>query len=276
MHKTGNPNKNRGGVAMSTTTAKLDRQEVENAVQEMYEEVAVCPNKEFHFPTGRNSCMNLGYPEKELDAIPDSAVKSFAGVGYPFLADVIKSGDNVVDIGSGSGVDALIAALKTGPDGRVWGIDITPAMIRKARENIERTEMKNIRIVEGPAIDIPLDGASADVVTSNGVINLVLDKEKAFEEIYRILKPAGRIQISDIVLSKPVSEKSKTNARLWAECIVGAEPVDVYLDLIRAAGFKNVTVIDRLDYFDRSANESTRKAAKSLGAHAIVLTGRKE
>lgn len=261
---------------MSTTTTKLDKNEVEQAVQEMYEEVASSPNNEFHFPTGRKSCLNLGYPGEELDAIPDSAVKSFAGVGYPFLADVIEPGDTVVDIGSGSGVDVLLAALKTGPDGRVWGIDITLAMIRKARENIEKAGAENIRIVEGQAIDIPIDDAAADVVSSNGVINLVPDKERAFKEIYRILKPGGRIQISDIVLSKPVSEESKANAQLWAECIVGAEPVEDYLDLIRTAGFKNVTVIDRLDYFGRSPNESTRTVAKNLGAHTIVLTGYKE
>ncbi len=261
---------------MSTTTTNLDNQEVEHVVQEMYEEVATFPNKEFHFPTGRNSCLNLGYPEEELNAIPASAVGPFAGVGYPFLADIIKEGDTVVDIGSGSGVDAIIAALKTGSEGQVWGIDITPAMIRRARENIEKTDLENIRIVEGQAIDIPLDEETIDAVTSNGVINLVPDKKGAFEEIYRILKPGGRIQISDIVLTKPVSEKSKSNAQLWAECIVGAEPVEDYLDLIREAGFKNVTVIDRLDYFDRSPNVNTLKAAKNLGAHTIVLTGHKQ
>lgn len=261
---------------MSTTTANLDKKELENAVQEMYEEVASFPDQEFHFPTGKNSCLNLGYPGEELEAVPDSAIDPFAGVGYPFLADTIRKGDTVVDIGSGSGLDAIIAALKTGPDGQVWGIDITPAMIKKARENIKKTDLDNIQIIEGRAIDIPLNDESMNVVTSNGVINLVPDKKKAFEEIYRILKPGGHIQISDIVLTKPVSEKSKSNAQLWAECIVGAEPVEVYLDLIREAGFKNVTVIDRLDYFDRSPNEGTRKAAKDLGAHTIVLTGYKE
>lgn len=260
---------------MKTSTVDLDEQQVKEAVKEMYEEVAACPNKEFHFPTGRISCLNLGYPEDELDAIPASAVEPFAGVGYPFLADVIRPGDTVVDIGSGSGVDVLIGALKTGSEGQVIGIDITPAMIQKARKNIDKAGVNNIRIVEGRADDIPLDDTSADVVTSNGVINLVPDKEKAFEEIYRILNPGGYIQIADIVLSKPVSKKSKADPQLWAECIVGAEPVEVYLDIIHSAGFENVTVIDRLDYFDRSSNESTRKAAKGLGAHTIVLTGRK-
>lgn len=255
---------------------KLDKSLVENAVQEMYEDVATCPNKEFHFPTGRNSCLNLGYPEEELDAIPAQAVESFAGVGYPFLAGGIQPGDTVLDIGSGSGADFIIAAQKTGPEGRVIGIDIAPSMIAKARKNIKTAGLDNIEILEGHADDIPLGDSSVDVVTSNGVINLVPDKQKVFNEIHRILTPGGRIQISDIVLTKPVSEKSKSNAQLWAECIVGAEPVEVYLDMIRSAGFKNVTVIDRLDYFARSSNESTKKAAKGLGAHTIVLSGKKE
>lgn len=260
---------------MSTTTAKLDQNLVINAVQEMYEDVAACPTKDFHFPTGRISCLHLGYSEEELDALPATAVESFAGVGYPFLADVIEPGDTVVDIGSGSGADVLVAALKTGSSGRVYGIDMTPAMIAKARENIGKAGLNNIEILEGRADDLPLDDRSADVVTSNGVFNLVPDKEKAFREVYRILKAGGSIQIADIVLSKPVSPKSKSNAQLWAECIVGAEPVGEYLDLIRSAGFEKVTVIDRLDYFARSSNEDTKKAAKGLGAHTIVLAGRK-
>lgn len=260
---------------MSELTTQLDNEQVFNAVQEMYEDVASCPTKQFHFPTGRSSCLHLGYPEEELDAIPATAVESFAGVGYPFLADIIKKGDTVVDIGSGSGADALIAALKTGREGRVYGIDITPAMISKAKANIKKAGLDNVEIIEGRADDVPLDDGSVDVVTSNGVINLVPDKARAFQELHRILKSDGHIQISDIVLSKPVSEKSKSNPQLWAECIVGAEPVEVYLELIRSAGFKNVTVIDRLDYFARSSNESTKKAAKGLGAHTIVLTAHK-
>lgn len=253
----------------------MDEHKVEQAVQEMYDEVAACPNKEFHFPTGRSSCLHLGYPEEELDTVPPEAVEPFAGVGYPFLAGVIRPGDTVVDVGSGSGVDALIAAGKTGAAGEVVGIDITPAMIKKARENAAQAGAKNVRIINGRADDIPLEDATADVVTSNGVINLVPDKKKAFDEIHRILRPEGHIQISDIVLSKPVSKESKSNAQLWAECIVGAEPVEVYLDLVRSAGFENVSIIDRLDYFARSSNEDTRNAADGLGAHTVVLTGKK-
>ncbi|MEX2574606.1 MAG: methyltransferase domain-containing protein [Balneolaceae bacterium] len=260
---------------MSELTVKLDKKAVINAVQEMYEEVAACPNREFHFPTGRSSCLHLGYPESELDAIPATAVESFAGVGYPFLADVIKPGDTIADIGSGSGADVLIASIKTGSDGQVYGIDMTPAMIAKAGENIRKSKRPNIQLIEGRADDIPLGDGSVDVVTSNGVFNLVPDKEKAFREVHRILRPGGRIQIADIVLSKPVSDTSKSNAQLWAECIVGAEPVDDYLDLIRTAGFSHVSVIDRLDYFSRSSNDDTKKAARGLGAHTIVVTGKK-
>jgi SAM-dependent methyltransferase len=152
---------------MSTSTVNVDTSKVLNAVQEMYEEVATCPNKEFHFPTGHNSCLNLGYPEDELDAIPDTAVESFAGVGYPFLADVIQPGDTVLDIGSGSAADVLIAARKTGTGGQVYGIDIAKSMINKARKNIEKTGVKNIKILRGNAEQIPFV-AIAQEITDEG------------------------------------------------------------------------------------------------------------
>lgn len=262
-------------MATSSSISTLDEASILDAVQDMYEEVAANPTEEFHFPTGRSSCLALGYPEDELDALPERAVEPFAGVGYPFLADVIQPGHTVADIGSGSGVDVLIAALKAGSDGLVYGIDMTPAMIAKAEENIRTANVDYVHILEGHAEELPLEDESVDVVTSNGVINLVPDKEQAFREAYRILKPGGHIQIADIVLSEPVSAESKANPELWAECIVGAEPEDVYLDLIRSAGFEDVSALDRLDYFARSSNESTRKAAKGLGAHTLVLSGRK-
>lgn len=260
---------------MSTSPDVLDDISILDAVQELYEEVAARPTKEFHFPTGRSSCLVLGYPEGELDGLPEEVVEPFAGVGYPFLADVIESGDTVVDVGSGSGVDAIIAARKTGSAGRVYGVDMTPAMIERAEENVREIGLENIELLDGHAEELPMLDASVDVVTSNGVFNLVPDKEKAFREVHRVLKPGGHIQIADIVLSEPASEESKANPELWAECIVGAEPTEVYLDLIQSVGFEDVMVLDRIDYFSRSPNESTRKAAEGLGAHTIVLTGQK-
>lgn len=259
----------------TTATRTLDRSSILDAVQEMYEEVATCPTRGFHFPTGRPACEYVGYPKEELDALPDSAVESFAGVGYPFQADRIREGATVVDVGSGSGVDVLIAAKRAGSTGRVIGVDMTRSMIEKATATLQTAGVEHAWLVEGNAEDIPLDDNVADVVTSNGVINLVPDKGRAFSEIYRVLKTGGSIQIADIVLTKPVSESSKANAALWAECIVGAEPEQVYLDLVRQAGFEDVLVVDRLDYFARSDSESTRNAAQNLGAHTVVLTAQK-
>lgn len=257
------------------TTSTLNKPSILQAVEEMYEEVASQPDNEFHFPTGQEACRFVGYPESKLDALPDAALESFAGVGYPFLADVIDPGDTVLDVGSGSGVDVLVSALEAGASGTVYGLDVTPAMIAKAKETIRETDLAVADILEGDAEDLPLDDESVDVVTSNGVFNLVPDKEAAFREVDRILTPGGHVQIADIVLAEPAPPESKADPGLWAECIVGAEPEEVYLDLVRSAGFEDVTILDRFDYFSRSPNESTREAAEGLGAHTLVFSGRK-
>ncbi|MEN8197181.1 MAG: methyltransferase domain-containing protein, partial [Pseudomonadota bacterium] len=168
-----------------------NREFIIRAVKEMYTEVAGHPEKEFHFPTGRPACEFVGYPAAELDAIPASAVESFAGVGYPHKSGFIGEGDSVLDIGSGSGTDALIAALRAGPRGRVYGLDMTQAMLDKLRDNIAAAGASNVEPLEGNAEDIPLPDTSIDVVTSNGVLNLVPDKPKAFRDIARVLKPGG-------------------------------------------------------------------------------------
>lgn len=258
---------------MPTTT--LDDTSILEAVQEMYGDVATHPTKEFHFPTGHRACQYVGYPDDVIDALPEDAVESFAGVGNPFLAEVIDPGDTVVDVGSGSGVDVLAAALETGPSGTVYGIDMTPAMIEKAERTIKAAGADHVRLREGRADDLPLEDASVDVVTSNGVFNLVPDKAAAFQEVVRVLKPGGYLQLADIVLSEPAGESSKADPQLWAECIVGAETEEKYLDLIGGAGFDDLTVLDRFDYFEESPDESTRKAARGLGAHTIVLSARK-
>lgn len=259
-------------TSRTESETRLDHTSILTAVTAMYDEVATCPTKGFHFPTGRPACEYVGYPPKELDALPPAALESFAGVGYPFAGDGIREGHTVVDIGSGSGVDVLIAAARTGPTGQVIGVDMTRSMIDKAAAIIENAGVVNVTIIEGNAEDIPLKNESADVVTSNGVINLVPDKQRAFVEIHRVLRSGGKMQIADIVLSRQVSAKSKSNSELWAECIVGAEPEEIYLDIIREAGFENIAVIDRLDYFERSDNESTRNVARDLGAHTVVIT----
>jgi len=259
-------------VVLPTKDKEELRKRILSAVRDMYTEVASCPSKEFHFPTGRPACEYVGYPKEELDAIPATALESFAGVGYPFAARIINDGDTVLDIGSGSGTDVINAAAGVGPRGKVYGIDLTDEMISKARGNISKAGISNAEIIEANAESIPLPDASVDVVTSNGVLNLVPDKAAAFGEIHRVLKPGGKIQISDIVLASEISEKSKANPQLWAECIVGAVPEPAYLAIIRGAGFDNVGVIGRIRYFDGSSSESTKKAANQFGATSITLT----
>jgi len=250
------------------------REFIFQAVADMYTEVARQPLKGFHFPTGRLACLFVGYPADLLDRVPATATESFAGVGYPFGARVIKSGDTVLDIGSGAGTDALIASTLVGPEGHVYGLDMTPAMRAKLDANIATMGASNVTVLDGNAEHIPLPDASVDVVTSNGVLNLVPDKARAFAEIVRVLKPGGRVQISDIALGKPVGEKSKADPKLWAECIVGAVVEDDYLRLLREAGLE-VEVVTSLDYFAGSPSDSTRKVAHGLGAHAVVMRGHK-
>ena len=244
------------------------------AVEEMYTEVASRPGALFHFPTGRLACLFVGYPAAQLDVVPAEATESFAGVGYPFLADVIRAGDTVLDIGSGSGTDTLIAARLTGADGAVHALDMTRAMREKLSRNIATMGARHVRVIEGNAEKLPLPDASIDVVTSNGVLNLVPDKAAAFAEIVRVLKPGGRVQISDIALRVPVSEKSQSDPKLWAECVVGAVIEDDYLSMLRAAGLE-MEKLHELDYFAGSVSESTRRVAGKLGAHAIVMRGTK-
>lgn len=250
------------------------REFIFKAVADMYTDVATHPEKAFHFPTGRLACLFVGYPGHQLDLIPASAPESFAGVGYPFAAGVIQQGDLVLDIGSGSGTDTLIASTLTGPQGTVYGLDMTRAMLDKLRRNVAKMGAQNVLPLEGNAEEIPLPDSSVDVVTSNGVLNLVPDKARAFAEIARVLKPGGRVQISDISLSKPVSESARSNPKLWAECVVGAVVEDDYLEKLHTAGL-DVELISRFDYFAGSISEDTRRVAHGLGAHSVVLRGRK-
>ncbi len=248
---------------------------ITTAVKGLYTQVANDPHKTYHFPLGREALKFVGYPDT-IDKLPESAVESFAGVGYPHATGAIKPGDTVLDIGSGSGTDVLFSALATGPKGKVFGIDITDAMIEKARANIEKMGAKNVKILKANATQIPLDDASVDVVTTNGVLNLVPDKKKALEEVYRVLKPGGRIQISDIVVQSNVQKVCGLIPQLWADCIGGAAVEGEYLDTIRGVGFRDAKVIRRLDYFSASASENTKRLTKTFGAESVVIAGTKQ
>jgi SAM-dependent methyltransferase/predicted DsbA family dithiol-disulfide isomerase len=266
-------------AAHVTTSTQVESEDkmtdvITNAVKGLYTQVATSPQKKYHFPLGRQALVFVGYPN-DIDKLPESALESFAGVGYPHAANAIAEGDTVLDVGSGSGTDVLFGYLRAGPKGKVFGLDITDAMIEKARANIEKMGAKNVKILKGNATEIPLDDASVDVVTSNGVLNLVPDKKKAFQEVYRVLKPGGRIQIADIVVQSNVQKVCGLIPQLWADCIGGAAVESEYLAGLRGAGFKDAKVIKRIDYFSLSPSENTKRLTKTFSAESVVITGTK-
>jgi SAM-dependent methyltransferase len=251
------------------------REVIFDAVQRMYTDVAQMPEREFHFPTGRRACEFVGYPPEQLDRLPAAAVESFAGVGYPFAAGVIQSGDTVLDIGSGSGTDAFIAAGLVGSSGRVIGLDLTEAMRDKLRAIAAAAGAANLEVLAGNAEAIPLPEASVDVVSSNGVLNLVPDKPRAIREIARVLRDGGRLQIADVVVRTLPSEACRAHPELWAECVVGATTVESYVAGFEAAGLCDVEMLSQSDYFAGSSSAETRRVAASFGGHSIVLRARK-
>jgi len=224
----------------------MAREHILEAVQLMYADVANNPKKAFHFPTGRDTCLFLGYPAALLDAVPATALESFAGVGYPFAAETIRPGDSVLDIGSGSGTDTLIAASLTGNRGKVYGLDMTRAMREKLARNIKAMGIGHVEVLAGNAEEIPLPDAGIDVITSNGVINLVPDKPAAIREMFRVLRPGGRVQIADIVIgaNEETLAEARDNPRLWSECIVGAVTESAYFDMFTDAGFDRPTTLN--------------------------------
>ena len=249
----------------------FSKEQIRAAVQDMYSMVARNPNVPLHFPVGRNACEIAGYTEEQLSRLPVESLESFAGVGYPFAANVIEAGHTVLDVGSGSGTDVLIASNMVGPGGKVYALDLTTAMREKLESILKKQNINNVETLHGDAEAIPLPDESVDVVTSNGVLNLVADKRKAISEIFRVLKPGGSVQIADIVIANPVTPDCEDDPKLWAECVVGATVEENYLEMFKDAGFEQLDVIRDYDYFAYSPSEDTKEVAKQFGAHGIEL-----
>jgi SAM-dependent methyltransferase len=197
------------------TVSTLDRGVLREAIQQEYAEVAACPASGFHFHVGRYLAQRLEYPEAQVSALPDAAVESFAGVGNPFALGDLRPGEVVLDLGSGAGFDAILAAQQVGPTGAVIGIDMTPAMLVKARANADVLGLSHVEFREGYIEDLPVEDRSVDVVISNGVINLSPDKETVFAEAYRVLRPGGRLQFADIIVGREVPESARDDISLW-------------------------------------------------------------
>lgn len=184
-------------------------------VKSKYRDVAKNPNGEYHFHTGRPLARRLGYDAALVDAMPDAAVESFAGVANPFSLRALDPGEKVVDAGSGGGFDCFVAAHQVGPTGKVIGIDMLPEMLEKSRRTAQSMGLDNVEFREGLLEEIPVEDGWADVVISNGVINLCADKKRVFAELWRVLRPDGKIQFGDIANGKPVPESAIRNIDLW-------------------------------------------------------------
>jgi arsenite methyltransferase len=200
---------------MSPVIAPVDVAVLRAEIQRTYTDVSVDQDKDFMFPTGRAWAEDLGYPQPELSKVPDATVESFAGVANPWVLGPIEPGEVVLDLGCGAGTDLLVAAQMTGPAGRAVGVDMTPAMLALARSSADRMGLTDVDLHEAVIERLPLPDASVDVVISNGVIDLVVDKDAVFGEIDRVLRPGGRVQLADVVIHQEVSEDARKRIDLW-------------------------------------------------------------
>ena len=222
----------------TTLIQKVDAFELEQKVKKMYSDVALNPKGEYHFEMGRELAEKLGYEKNDLDRIPAAAIDSFAGVGYYFDMANLKEGEDVLDLGSGSGMDVFVAALKVGDAGHVSGADMTDEQLKKSEQLRKENKFETVSFLKTYIEKLPFEDASFDVVISNGVINLCPDKEKVFAEVARVLKPKGRMAIADIVSEKQLAENVVCNSTLWAACIGGAAQEDDYRSAIENAGME--------------------------------------
>ncbi len=200
---------------MEEKTLAVDPATLREEVKKKYRDVACNPHGEYHFHTGRPLAKRLGYDQAMVDAMPDAAVESFAGVANPFALRPLERGERVVDAGSGGGFDTFIAAQQVGADGRVIGVDMLEEMLEKSRHTARAMQLDHVEFRDGILEKLPVDDGWADVVVSNGVINLCADKKQVFNELWRVLRPGGMLQFGDIANGKPVPESAIRNIDLW-------------------------------------------------------------
>jgi arsenite methyltransferase len=201
---------------MSDDLTPQERQQIEEGIRGKYVKVAVSPEGFFRYPTGRAGMEALQYDPQFIHALPGSVADPYCGVGNPFTLGPIHPGNTVLDIGCGAGVDTIIAALMVGSSGSVTGIDLVPEMLERAKDNARLVGTLNVEFMEGSAEELPFSDNTFDVVTSNGVFNLVVDKVKALDEVYRVLKPGGRFMFADQILAGELPKETKARIENWA------------------------------------------------------------
>jgi len=257
-----------------TTTGHVDVQDLELRVKEVYRHVALKPEETYHFEMGRALAERLGYPSELLDRIPAPAIDSFAGVGYYLDLAEAAPGEQVLDLGSGSGMDSFALGALVGETGSVTGVDMTDEQLAKANRLREAGNVGNVTFVRGYIQDPLIPAASIDLVVSNGVINLAPDKAAVFRAAARALRPGGRLALADIVSERQLTEAITCNAELWASCIGGATQIDDYLAAIEAAGLRVTHVRDNEQY--QFLSESAQGATKTYGIKSISLLAVKQ
>jgi SAM-dependent methyltransferase len=249
----------------------IDGERLEAEVKAMYRQVAREEDEELHFIVGRRLAEHLGYDRELLDAIPPEALASFAGVGHHLDLAAIKPGEDVLDLGSGSGTDVFCAAVLAGDSGHVTGVDITDEQLGKSGRLRDRDGFWKVEFVETRIEDLPFEDESFDVVLSNGVINLSPTKDRVFAEAARVLRPGGRFAIADIVSGRPLKERTRRNVELWAACIAGAIPRTKYLDGLEASGLE-IQSVRRNDYrfiSDRALDACSTYEVESISVLAV-------
>jgi SAM-dependent methyltransferase len=251
----------------------MDRGKLRAAIEDAFTELALHPACEFHFISGPPLAARLGYTKEMLFGIPEWAVASFSGVGNPFLMGDMKPGETVLDIGCGSGMDALIAARQVGERGQVIGIDMTAAMIERAQQNIMSARASNARIEWGYAESMPLHDNSVDCVISNGVINLTPDKRDTIREVSRVLKPGGRLQIADVLVDVRIPDHALNLLHLWTHCVAGASHADDFTEILEECGFGEIEVSTCFDVFEGTKVESGARKFGALGANVRARLG---
>src|SRR6266446_4790119 len=217
-------------------------------IRSLYSELALHPEKDFGWGKGKENARALGYNHDWLERLPDAVWESSSAVGNPFACGPIHPDETVIDLGCGAGADVCVAALLVGPCGVVVGVDVTPAMVQKARANTARARLANVRIYETDMANLPLPDSCADVVISNGAINLLPEKPCALKEAFRVLKLGGRFQIADMIRDESIPQCEKVTGGSWANCVGGTVTISCFLRMLADTGFVRATCVKTTGY----------------------------
>jgi DNA-binding transcriptional ArsR family regulator/SAM-dependent methyltransferase len=224
---------------------ELGPDDIKEAVRIKYSQVAKDPCEKFNFPVGRKFAESVGYPKKVLDQLPPSFYESFTGAGNPQAYVDVRKGETLLDMGCGSGLDIYFYAVKAGPAGKLYGLDVSAQMLDKATRNLNLCGIKNFEPILSHSDDIKLPDSSVDIVTSNGIYNLSPDKEAVLREVYRVIRPGGRTVFSEIVLKAPLEEEVRKNINDWFRCIGGALTESDFVGLMKRIGFEKIKVLSK-------------------------------